>query len=318
MTTRPLLTLLASRIAAAAATILVLSLLVFLLIHLIPGDPVEAMLGEQASAADRAALREALGLDAPLSRQVAAYYGRLARLDLGTSLYGQQPVASLLRERLPYTCALAGAALSFAILLALPVGIAAARHVGQLPDHFSSWLAVLGGGVPGFVLGPVLLVVFAVQLGWVPIGGADTWSSVLLPAATLGLGLAAALSRQLRAALLAVFAEDYIRAAAARGLRPREIMFRHALRNAALPVLTVLGLQLAGLLGGVVITETVFSWPGLGTLTVEAIERRDYPVLQGCVLVISTAYVIVNLLTDSASAMVDPRLCTNAGAAPSS
>ncbi len=297
-----------SRMALAGATLFGISALVFCLIHLIPGDPVDVMLGEGASLADRESLRQQLGLTAPLSVQFVRYYTNLAALDLGVSLQTQQPIVELLASRAPYTFALAGVALSFALLLALPLGIWAALRPHRWPDHLSAGFALLGGAFPNFVLGPILIVIFAVQLGWLPIGGADSALSVVLPAATLSLGLAAILSRQLRAALLGVLAEPYLRAATARGLPFSTVLRRHALRNAALPVLTVFGMQLGVLLGGAVITETVFAWPGLGTLTIEAIERRDYPVLQACILFISTTYVVINTLTDLVIAWCDPRI----------
>ncbi len=297
-----------SRIAIAGATLFGISALVFCLIHLIPGDPVDVMLGEGASLADRESLRQQLGLSAPLSVQFVHYYLKLAELDLGVSLQTQQPIIELLASRAPYTFALAGVALGFALLLALPFGICAALRPQRWPDHLGAGFALLGGAFPNFVLGPLLIVIFAVQLGWLPIGGADSARSVVLPAATLSLGLAAILSRQLRAALLGVLAEPYLRAATARGLPFSTILRRHVLRNAALPVLTVFGLQLGALLGGAVITETVFAWPGLGTLTIEAIERRDYPVLQACILFISATYVMINTLTDLVSAWCDPRI----------
>ncbi len=299
---------LAARLFAMLVTLFGVSLLVFLMMQAIPGDPVDAMLGEQASGADRTALRAALGLDASLPEQLRRYYGGLLVGDWGLSLQTQEPILGTLAARAPGTLLLAGNALVFALLLALPLGIWSALRPGRVPDHFAGLVALIGGAVPGFILGPVLIVVFAVWLGWAPVGGADSHGSVVLPALTLAIGMAAILSRQLRAALLEVLAEPFMRAARARGLGFAAALWRHGLRNAAIPVLTVLGMQLGALLGGAVITETVFAWPGLGTLTVEAIERRDYPLLQGCVLVISAAYVVVNRLTDLLTAWCDPRI----------
>lgn len=299
---------LAARLSAMLITLFGVSLLVFLMMQAIPGDPVDAMLGEQASGADRTALRAALGLDASLPEQLRRYYGGLFVGDWGVSLQTQEPILGTLAARAPGTLLLAGSALVFAVLFALPLGIWSALRPGRSPDHFAGLFALVGGAVPGFILGPVLIVVFAVWLGWAPVGGADGRGSVVLPALTLAIGMAAILSRQLRAALLEVLAEPFMRAARARGLGFGAALWRHGLRNAAIPVLTVLGMQLGALLGGAVITETVFAWPGLGTLTVEAIERRDYPLLQGCVLVISAAYVIVNRLTDVLTAWCDPRI----------
>ncbi len=297
-----------SQIMSAAVTIIGVTLLVFALLHLVPGDPIDAMLGEQASGADRAALRAALGLDAPLTTQLVRYYHNLVRLELGDSLHNQLPVAALLAARAPYTLGLALVASAIALLIALPLGIASALRVDGLADRASTLLAVVGAAIPSFVLGPGLLVIFAVWLPWLPVGGADSLLSVILPAATLGLGIAALLTRQLRAAVLAVLNEPFLVAAAARGLSTRRVLRRHTLPNALVPCLTVFGMQLGALLGGAVITETVFAWPGLGTLTIDAIQRRDYPVVQGCVLAIACTYVLVNLATELVCAWLDPRL----------
>ena len=298
----------AARLGSALLTLAGISLGVFLLVHAIPGDPVDVMLGERAAAADREALREALGLSSDPFTAAARYYGRLSRGDLGVSLQTREPILDVLMERAPATLQLAGSALLLAIVFALPLGVLGARREGQWPDHVMSGLTVFGAAVPGFVLGPLLILVFAVWLGWLPVAGAGSPVGLILPAVTLALGMSAILSRQLRAALLGTVREPYIVAARARGLSERAVLRRHALRNAAIPVLTVLGMQLGALLGGAVITETVFAWPGLGRLTLEAIEHRDYPLLQGCVLVISTAYVAVNGVTDLLLAWCDPRL----------
>ncbi len=299
-----------TQLVGVAASLLTISLVVFCLIHIIPGDPVEAMLGEQANSSDRESLRRALGLDAPWPLQLLEYYRRLAHFDLGYSLYSQQSIASLLAGRLPYTAGLALMTMVFALLIAIPLGALSALYRNSLFDRATVLFAMLGSAIPNFVLGPIFIVIFAVILGWAPIGGADSWNGVVLPALSLSIGLAAVLAQQLRAALITIYREDYIRAAHARGLNPLQVLRRHALRNAALPVLTVLGMQLGALLGGAVITETIFAWPGLGALTVEAIERRDYPVVQGCVLCISVSYVLINMLTDRLYAWCDPRIQT--------
>lgn len=282
--------------------------LVFALLHLVPGDPVDAMLGEYASAADRGALRRALGLDQPLAAQWAAYLGGVARGDLGRSIVTGEPVAALLVQHYGYTVVLALAAFVVASAVGLPLGILAAVRRHSRWDRLSSALAVTAMAVPNFVLGPLLLLLFAVLLGWLPIGGADRASAIVLPAVTLGLSLAALLARMTRAALIDVLAEPFVQAARARGLDEAQVIARHALRNAALPILTTLGLQLGALLGGAVITEVVFGWPGIGQLVVDSIHRRDYPVVQGCVLFIALSYVFVNMLTDIAYALSDPRL----------
>jgi len=303
-----LIAFLAARLASAAVTVLGVAVLVFSLVHLVPGDPVEVMLGESAQPADRAALRAAMGLDRPLPAQFAGYLGGLARLDLGTSLHARRPVAALIAERLPATAELALAALAVALAIALPLGALAAVRQGSALDGVAIGFATLGVSIPNFVLGPVLILVFSFSLGWLPVSGREGPGALLLPAFTLGTALAAILARMLRSALLEVLGEDYIRTARAKGLREAQVVTGHALGNAMLPVITLLGLQLGALLAGAVITEIVFDWPGLGSLTVEAIQRRDYPLLQGCVLFISVSYVLVNGATDVAYAWLDPRI----------
>lgn len=294
-------------LAPALVVLLGVATLVFLLLHLAPGDPVEAMLGEQASAADRAALREALGLDAPLPLQYLRFLRDLAHGDLGASLHTREPVAAAILERLPHTAVLAVAALAIALALALPLGLRGALAVGSVAETLTSVAAVLGMALPSFVLGPLLMIVFAVWLGWLPVAAPGTAAGLVLPALTLGLALAALLARMVRATVREVLDEDYIRAARARGLSERRVLWRHALANAALPLLTVVGMQLGALLGGAVITEIVFGWPGLGQLTIEAIQRRDYPLVQACVLVVSVSYVLINLATDALYGLCDPR-----------
>jgi peptide/nickel transport system permease protein len=296
------------RLAAALGVVLAVALLTSVLIHLVPGDPVELMLGESATAGDRAALRASLGLDRPPAEQVLAQLARLARLDLGESLHSRRPVAQLVAERLPATLELAAAALAVAVALALPLGVLAARRRGGAADGAAMGLALLGLSVPSFWLGPLLILVFSVVLGWTPVSGREGLSSLVLPALTLGTGMAAVLARMLRGSLLETLSEDYVRTARAKGVPEGTVVRRHALRNAALPVVTVFGMQAGALLAGAVITETVFAWPGIGSLLVEAIQRRDYPVVQGCVLLISTGYVLVNALTDLAYAWLDPRV----------
>ncbi len=305
---KALLAALATRVGHALLVLLGVALLVFALLHLTPGDPVEALLGESAQAADRAQLRHALGLDVPLTTQLARYLSGPIHGDLGVSLYSQQPVSAMIAERLPATLGLALAALIIALVIAVPLGLAAAACPGGRWDHATLALVLAGGALPGFVLGPLLMLVFALYLGWLPVSGASEAGAWVLPACTLALGMAALLARMLRASLIETLHEDYIKTARAKGLTPAAVMWRHALRNALLPVITLLALQLGALLAGAVIVETLFSWPGLGQLTVEAIQRRDYPVVQGCVLVISAGYVLVNLLAEWAYTWADPRL----------
>ncbi len=297
-----------SRLAGALVVMLGVVCLVFLLLHLIPGDPVEMMLGESARPADREALRSALGLDRPLPLQLAQYLGGLLQLDLGVSLHSRQPIADILAERLPATLELAVAALLFAVFMALPLGMLAALHKDRGWDLGAMGFSLLGVSIPNFWLGPMLILVFSLWLGWTPVSGRDGLPSLILPAVTLGTALAAVLARMIRSSLLEVLGEDYIRTARAKGLADTTVVWRHALRNAWLPIITLLGLQLGALLGGAVVTETVFAWPGIGSLLVESIQKRDYPVVQGCVLFISLTYVVVNTLTDLVYGWIDPRI----------
>jgi peptide/nickel transport system permease protein len=300
--------LLLTRLGSALVVVLGVCTLVFLLIHLVPGDPVEAMLGENAQVADREALRQALGLDRPLGEQYLAYIQRLARLDLGLSFQDRRPVAAILGERLPATLELTIAALALALTLALPLGVLAARHRGSPLDTGAMGLSLVGISIPNFWLGPLLILVFSLWLGWTPVSGREGPASLILPALTLGTGMAAILARMVRGSILEVLGEDYVRTARAKGLSEGRVLWGHALRNAWLPILTLIGLQLGGLLGGAVITETVFAWPGVGSLLVEAIQSRDYPVVQACVLLVSLSYVFVNTLTDLVYSWVDPRI----------
>ena len=296
------------RVALAVPTVLGVVTLVFLLIHLVPGDPVEVMLGEMAQAADKAHLRHQLGLDQSLPAQDAHYLGRLARADLGRSLQSGRAVRGLILSRYPARLELAGAALVVALLIAAPLGIIAAARPRSLVDAASRLVAVTGSALPNFWLGPLLILVFAIVLEWTPVSGRGGLAHLVLPALTLGLGMAAVLTRLLRATLLERLGEDYIRTARAKGASEPRLLLRHALRNAALPVVTVVGLQAGALLAGTIITETIFAWPGIGRLTLLAIQGRDYPVVQGCILVIALSYVAINLGTDLLYGVIDPRL----------
>lgn len=296
------------RLLSAFAVMLGVSVVVFFFIHFIPGDPVEVILGDSARPADREALRQALGLDQPIFTQWLDYMQGLFQGNLGTSLYSHQPVTDLISQRLPASAELAFAALFIGLLLAVPLGTWAALYKGKFWDIATSSFMLLGIAIPNFVFGPLLVLIFSLWLGWFPVSGRSGFLSLVLPAITLGTVMAAILARMLRSSLLEVLNEDYIRSARARGLSSSRVLFRHALRNALLPMLTLLGLQLGGLLAGAVITETVFDWPGIGRLTIEAIQRRDYPVLQGCILFISAVYVTINMLTDMLYQYIDPRL----------
>lgn len=282
--------------------------LVFLLIHLIPGDPVEQMLGDRAQPAELDQLRAQLGLDQPLGVQYANYWKGLLRGDLGMSYRFNSPVARLIAGRYPSTMLLAVAALLVALALAVPAGIHSAVHQGTWRDRALGLVSLLGLSFPAFALGPVLILVFSIWLGWLPVSGAAGAAYLVLPAITMGSALAAILTRMVRTAMLEELNQDYVRTARAKGLTERLILYKHALRNGLIPVLTIVGLQFGALLAGAMVTETIFSWPGIGRLTLQAINSRDYPLAQGCFLTISITYVVVNLLTDLLYSQVDPRI----------
>lgn len=297
-----------ARLLTSLVTLLGVVTLVFFLIHLIPGDPVEYILGDSARPADREALRAELGLDKPVLQQYADYIGGLLRFDLGESLHSKQAVSSLLLERLPATLELSVAAFLLAILIAFPLGVLAARRKGTAWDSGAMTLSLLGVSIPNFWLGPMLILLFSMWLGLTPVSGRDQPGALILPAVTLGVSLAAILARMVRSTLLDVLNEDYIRTARAKGVAESGVVWRHALRNALLPVITLLGLQFGALLAGSVITEKVFSWPGVGLLLIESIQQRDYPVVQGAVLLIALSYLLVNTTTDLLYRVIDPRI----------
>jgi peptide/nickel transport system permease protein len=283
-------------------------LLTFLLVHLVPGDPVEVMLGESASVADRDQLRADLGLNQSLPNQFSSYLGKLAKFDLGNSIHTKQPIIELIKTRYPATLKLALLSLLIGLAIGIPLGVYAALKAGHWQDIIVTLISVRLSAMPAFWLGPILMLVFAVWLGWLPVSGMDSNASIILPAVTLGFGLSAILTRMTRTSLLEVLNDDYIRTARAKGLSERTVIIHHALRAALLPIITIVGLQMGSLLAGTVITETIFSWDGIGRLLVESIEKRDYPVTQACVLVIALSYVLVNLITNIAYRFADPRV----------
>jgi len=282
--------------------------MVFLLIHIVPGDPVEQMLGEGAAPGQAAQLRHTLGLDQPLYVQYGRYLGQVVRGDLGQSFKFQAPVRRIIFERYPATVQLAFLALLVCAAIALPAGVLAAHRRGSNADRAIGVLTLLGLAIPNFALGPLLMTLFSIKLGWLPVSGRGSILSYILPAATLGAALAAILTRMVRSSMLEELSSDYVRTARAKGLSATAVLIRHALRNALLPIITILGLQFGTLLAGTIVTETIFSWPGIGRLTVMAISSRDYPLLQGCILVIALSYVLVNLLTDTFYVLIDPRV----------
>jgi ABC-type dipeptide/oligopeptide/nickel transport system permease component len=282
--------------------------LVFALIHFIPGDPAQAMLGEGATPEDVAQLRGRLGLDRPLIVQYGAFLNGVVHGDLGVSLRNDQPVARQIVERMPATALLAFSAMAVALLIALPLGIVAAVWRGTWIDHAAMTLSLAGISVPNFWLGPLMAIVFSVELGWLPVGGSGTLAHLVLPSITLGAALAAILARMTRASLLEELGEPYVLAARAKGASRARAVLHHALRNSLIPVVTILGLQFGVVLTGAVITETIFAWPGIGRLLIQSISFRDYPTVQGCVLLIAITYVGVNLLTDLTYGFLDPRI----------
>lgn len=282
--------------------------LVFFLLHLVPGDPVEVMLGETANQSDKEALRHELGLDQPLLTQYVKFLKDLMLGDLGRSLYHEGQVSDLVLARFPATLELTVAAMAMAIFLGFPLGIIAALKRQTWIDRCALLFSLFGLAMPNFWLGPLMIIVFSIELGLLPVSGKGGLSHLILPSLTLGTAMAALLTRMIRSSLLEVIHEDYIQTARAKGLTEKAVWLKHALRNALLSVITILGLQFGALLAGSVITETIFTWPGIGRLTIQAIQTRDYPLVQGCVLVIAVSYLTVNLVTDILYRFVDPRI----------
>jgi peptide/nickel transport system permease protein len=303
--------------------------LVTILIELVPGDPAVAVLGEQATPEQFAQFRQKHGLDRPpfffsfprdneehrhfvwhgLDNRYVDYWRSLLHGDMGLSFRNDQPVRSLILERYPATIELAIVALLVAVSIAIPLGVVAGTHRGTLIDNIASIVALLGISLPSFVIGPMLVYVFAVKLGWLAPSGRFDWSDIILPSVTLGAALSAILTRMVRSSVIEELGEDYVRTARAKGLSERKVLYKHVLKNGLIPVVTILGLQLGILLAGAIITEKVFGWPGLGLLLVEdGIGKRDYRVVQGCVLVISMTYIIANMLTDVVYRWLDPRI----------
>ncbi len=296
------------RLLLTIPVLLGVATLVFALIHFIPGDPAQAMLGEGATPEDIAQLRHRLGLDRPLLVQYGAFLNGVVHGDLGVSLRNDQPVAKQILERMPATAELAVAAMAVALLIALPLGILAAVWRGTWVDHTAMTLSLVGISVPNFWLGPLMAIVFAVELGWLPVGGSGTLAHLVLPSVTLGAALSAILARMTRASLLEELREPYVLAARAKGVSRARAVLHHAFRNSLIPIVTILGLQFGVVLTGAVITETIFAWPGIGRLLIQSISFRDYPTVQGCVLLIAITYVGVNLLTDLTYGFLDPRI----------
>jgi peptide/nickel transport system permease protein len=303
-----MLRFLARRLLLTLPVFVGVATLVFSLIHLVPGDPVQTMLGDSASPQDVAALRQRLGLDRPLGVQYAAFMKGVVTGDLGQSLRTSRPVITEITDRLPATAELAFASMLVAGCVALPLGIVAAANAGTFLDHAATTLALVGISMPNFWLGPLLAIVFSVSLGWLPVSGRGTLAQLVLPAITLGAPLAAVLTRMTRASLLEELRELYVVAAMARGVSRTRAVLRHAFRNSLIPIVTVIGLQFGVVLTGAVVTETIFAWPGVGRLLIQSITARDYPAVQGCILFIAVIYVLMNLLVDVVYGLLDPRI----------
>jgi ABC-type dipeptide/oligopeptide/nickel transport system permease component len=281
---------------------------VFLLIHLVPGDPILQMLGEGAPVTDIAATRHTYDLDATLWQQYLHYWKGVLHGDLGPSLRFNQSVGSLIVHRYPYTLQLTLASLLVAILISIPAGVRSAQRRGRWDDKLLSVVSLFGLSFPNFALGPILILFFAIKLGLLPVSGSGSLEHLVLPAITMGSALAAILTRMVRTSMLEELGHDYVRTARAKGLPERTVVYRHALRNAMLPIVTVLGLQFGALLAGAIVTEKIFSWPGIGRLTIDAIGNRDYFLVQGCILAIGLTYVMVNFLTDLLYSVANPRI----------
>ena len=305
-----------TRVALTLPVVWVVVSLVFLLIHLVPGDPVQQMLGEGATAGDLAALRHQYGLDQPLGIQYLHYWRDVLHGDLGRSIRLNDSVLHLISTRYPYTIELTITALLLGLILAVPAGVMAAVRRARWQDHTLGLVSLFGLSFPAFALGPVLILVFSIGLGWLPVSGASPdglfsangWTYLVLPSVAMGASLAAILTRMVRTAMLEELNQDYIRTARAKGLSENAVVYRHALPNALVPIVTVVGLQFGALLAGAIVTETIFSWPGLGRMVVAAISGRDYALVQGSLLAIGLTYVLVNLLTDLAYRFVNPRM----------
>ena len=296
------------RLLALIPVALGVATITFALIHLVPGDPVVAMLGDMAAPADIEGMRHELGLDRPLWEQYAAFLAGLAKGNLGESISMREPVAHLIAQRFPATLELALAGLVVAIVTALPLGLVAGANPDGPADLGAMGFAILGISIPHLYLGPLLMILFSLKLRWLPLTGRGGFSHLILPAITLGTALAAILARMLRQSLVQVRESDYVRTAIGKGLSANAVLMRHGLRNALTPVVTLLGLQLGGLLTGSIITEVIFSWPGLGRLMITAISARDYPLVEGCVLTFALTYVVVNMATDMLYVIIDPRI----------
>src|SRR5437899_5563361 len=299
---------LATRLLYMVPVIWLVVSVVFLLIHLVPGDPIQQMLGENAAGADVQAARHAYGLDQPLPQQYVNYWKGVLHGDLGRSLRFDQPVRAVILQRYPWTLQLTVASMVVALLISIPAGVRSARRRNRWDDRVLSVVSLWGLSFPNFALGPILILFFSIRLGLLPVSGSGTVAHLVLPAITMGGALAAILTRMVRTSMLEELSHDYIRTARAKGLPERTVVYRHALRNAMIPIITLLGLQFGALLACAIVTEKIFSWPGIGRLTIDAIGNLDYYLVQGCIFTIGVTYIAVNFLTDLLYSAVNPRI----------
>ncbi|MFT4100579.1 MAG: glutathione ABC transporter permease GsiC [Burkholderiaceae bacterium] len=299
---------LAKRLLGLLPTLALVAVLVFGFVHLLPGDPARLAAGTDADPQTVELVRRELGLDRPLPVQFARYAARIVQGDLGTSLRSRRPVATELAERFGPTLWLTVAAMGWSVLFGLLVGIVSAVWRNRWPDRLGMTLAVSGISFPAFALGMVLMQIFSVRLGWLPTVGADTWRHYVLPSLTLGAGVAAVMARFTRSSFIDILKEDYVRTARAKGVAEPSVIVKHGLRNALIPIVTMMGLQFGFLLGGSIVVEKVFNWPGMGSLLVDAVEMRDYPVIQGAVLLFSLEFILINLVVDVLYGLINPTI----------
>lgn len=303
-----MLTFLLKRLLGLLPTLLIVSVLVFLFVHLLPGDPARLAAGQDADAQTVALVRTELGLDRPLPQQFVRYFVNLARGDLGTSIRTRRPVSTEIGERFLPTLLLTLTSMAWAVAFGLIIGIVSAVYRNEWPDRLGMTLAVSGISFPAFALGILLMQIFSVELGWLPTVGAETWRHYVLPSLTLGAAVAAVMARFTRAAFVEVIGEDFVRTARAKGLKERVVIAKHCLRNALIPVVTMMGLQFGFLLGGSIVVEAVFNWPGMGRLLVDAVNQRDYPVIQALVLLFSLEFILINLIVDVLYGLINPTI----------
>lgn len=296
------------RLAGTIPVLLAVTIFVFLFVHMLPGDPARLVAGPDATARDIAAVRADMGLDKPLVVQYLRYLGHTLELNLGRSIKTRQTVAELIGERFMPTMLLTIFAMLWSVIVGVAIGVLSGVRRGRWQDQVSMVAAISGLSFPGFWLGLLLIDLFAVRLGWLPTGGYGDWRSFVLPSFTLGVAVAAVMARFTRSAFVEVTAEDYVRTARAKGVAERIVVWKHTLRNALIPVITLTGLQFGFLLGGAIVVETVFSWPGLGRLLVDSVSYRDYPVIQAEILLFSFEFVLINLIVDLLYGLVNPEI----------